>query len=91
MLRGKEAISEYLSDVFGRDMTHRVESEVVGEGRVVFNVAWRVSGRDACARRGEPRLARRQDCKSGGGRGLGRVELLPTDGGPKVYPTLMMT
>ena len=39
MLRGKEAISEYLSDVFGRDMTHRVESEVVGEGRVVFNVA----------------------------------------------------
>src|SRR5918995_1835583 len=39
VLRGKEAISEYLRDVFGRDMTHRVESEVVGEDRVAFNVA----------------------------------------------------
>ena len=39
MLRDKEAISEYLRDVFGRDMTHRVESEVVGEDRVAFNVA----------------------------------------------------
>jgi ketosteroid isomerase-like protein len=39
VLRGKETISEYLRDVFGRDMTHRVESEVVGEDRVAFNVA----------------------------------------------------
>ena len=39
VLRGKEAISEYLREVFGRDMTHRVESEVVGEDRVAFNVA----------------------------------------------------
>ena len=39
VLRGKEAISEYLRDVFGRDMTHRVEGEVVGEDRVAFNVA----------------------------------------------------
>ena len=36
VLRGKEAISEYLRDVFGRDMTHRVESEVVGEDRVAL-------------------------------------------------------
>ena len=61
VLRGKEAISEYLRDVFGRDMSHRVESEIVGEDRVAFNVAWRISGRDACAPRGEPRLVRRQD------------------------------
>lgn len=39
VLRGKETISEYLRDVFGRDMTHRVEGEVVGEDRVAFNVA----------------------------------------------------
>ena len=36
VLRDKEAISEYLRDVFGRDMTHRVESEVVGEDRVAL-------------------------------------------------------
>jgi ketosteroid isomerase-like protein len=39
MLRGKEAIAEYLSDVFGRDLKHRVENEVVGEDRLAFNVA----------------------------------------------------
>ena len=39
VLWGKEAVSEYLRDVFGRDITHRVESEVVGEDRVAFNVA----------------------------------------------------
>lgn len=39
VLRGKEEIAEYLRDIFSRDMTHRVESEVVGEDRVAFNVA----------------------------------------------------
>ena len=39
VLRDKETISEYLRDVFGRDMTHRVESEVVGEDSVARNVA----------------------------------------------------
>jgi ketosteroid isomerase-like protein len=39
VLRGKEEIAEYLRDVFGRDMTHSVENEVVGEDRVAFNVA----------------------------------------------------
>ena len=36
VLRGKEEISEYLRDVCGREMTHRVENEVVGEGRIAF-------------------------------------------------------
>jgi nuclear transport factor 2 (NTF2) superfamily protein len=39
VLRGKEEISEYLRDVFGREMTHRVESEVFGEGRIAFTEA----------------------------------------------------
>jgi hypothetical protein len=38
-LRGKEAVGEYLSDVFSRDMTHRIENEVVGEDRAAFNWA----------------------------------------------------
>ena len=38
-LRGKEEISEYLRDVCGREMTHRVGDEVVGENRVAFNEA----------------------------------------------------
>jgi hypothetical protein len=36
VLRGKEDISGYLRDVRSREMTHRVENEVVGEGRVSF-------------------------------------------------------
>lgn len=39
VLRGKEEIAEYLRDIFGRDMTHTIENEVVGEDRVAFNVA----------------------------------------------------
>ena len=39
VLRGKEAIAEYLRDVFGRDMRHSIENEVVGEDRLAFNVA----------------------------------------------------
>jgi ketosteroid isomerase-like protein len=39
VLRGKEAIAERLEDVCGRDMTHRVEDEVVGQGRIAFNEA----------------------------------------------------
>ncbi|HEX6710598.1 MAG TPA: hypothetical protein VF068_09705 [Rubrobacter sp.] len=31
VLRGKAEISEYLSDVSSREMTHKVENEVVGE------------------------------------------------------------
>ncbi len=37
MLRGKEEISEYLREVCAREMTHRVENEVVGEKRIAFN------------------------------------------------------
>ena len=36
VLKGKEEITEYLRDVCGREMTHRVENEVVGEGRIAF-------------------------------------------------------
>jgi nuclear transport factor 2 (NTF2) superfamily protein len=39
VLRGKEEISEYLRDVCGREMTHRVENEVIGESRIAFNEA----------------------------------------------------
>jgi hypothetical protein len=39
VLRGKEEISEYLRDVSSREMTHRVENEVVGENRIAFNEA----------------------------------------------------
>jgi SnoaL-like protein len=36
-LRGKAEISEYLRDVCGRAMTHRIHDEVVGEDRAAFN------------------------------------------------------
>ena len=39
VLRGKEEIAEYLRDVFGREMTHSIQNEVVGEDRLAFNVA----------------------------------------------------
>jgi nuclear transport factor 2 (NTF2) superfamily protein len=39
VLRGKEEISEYLRDVCSREMTHRVENEVVGGNRIAFNEA----------------------------------------------------
>jgi SnoaL-like domain len=39
VLRGKEAIAEYLADACGREMTHRIENEVVGQDRIAFNEA----------------------------------------------------
>jgi nuclear transport factor 2 (NTF2) superfamily protein len=39
VLQGKEQIAEYLRDIFSREMTHRIENEVIGENRVAFNVA----------------------------------------------------
>src|SRR5918993_5513910 len=39
VLRGKEAIAEYLRDVFSREMSHTIENEVLGEDRLAFNVA----------------------------------------------------
>ena len=41
VFKGKQAIANYLRDVFGRDMTHRVEQEVVGQDRVSFVEACR--------------------------------------------------
>ncbi len=39
ILRGKEEISGYLRDVSSREMTHRIENEVVGERRIASNEA----------------------------------------------------
>lgn len=39
VVRGKEEIAEYIQDVCGRDMTHRVEREVIGQDRIAFNEA----------------------------------------------------
>ncbi len=39
VLRGKEQIAEYLKDVCSREMTHRVENEVIGERRIAFQEA----------------------------------------------------
>jgi ketosteroid isomerase-like protein len=36
VVRGREEISEVLRDVCAREMTHRVENEIVGEDRVAF-------------------------------------------------------
>ncbi|QBD79142.1 nuclear transport factor 2 family protein [Ktedonosporobacter rubrisoli] len=38
-LRGKQAIADFLNDIFNRDMTHRVMDEVVGTNRLSFNQA----------------------------------------------------
>ena len=38
-LRGKAEIGEHLRDVFGREMTHRLENEVIGDERVAFNLS----------------------------------------------------
>ena len=38
-LHGREAIGEYVRDVCGRDMTHRVEQVVVGDDRAAFTEA----------------------------------------------------
>src|SRR3712207_4071197 len=39
VLSGKEQIAELLRDVCSREMTHRVEDEIVGGDRVAFNEA----------------------------------------------------
>lgn len=36
-LRGKAAISEYLSDIFSREMTHQVVNPVVGNNSLAFS------------------------------------------------------
>jgi hypothetical protein len=36
-IQGREEIAEYLRDVCGRAMTHRIEREVLGEERIAFN------------------------------------------------------
>ena len=36
ILRGREAIGEYLADLYGRDMTHKIERLVVSENNAAF-------------------------------------------------------
>lgn len=36
VLHGKAAIAEFLKDICERDMTHRIEQEVIGENRLAF-------------------------------------------------------
>jgi hypothetical protein len=73
VVRGKEEIAQYWRDVLGRQMSHRVQDEVIAEERIAFNDAWRVSGRYARTRGREPRGARRQDRSACKRAGLGRV------------------
>jgi hypothetical protein len=35
-LRGRDAIALYLNDIYCRDMTHRLESGIVADGRLAF-------------------------------------------------------
>ncbi len=35
-MQGKEAIAEYLRDIYERPMTHRLEDEVISDGRLAF-------------------------------------------------------
>ena len=43
-LLGKQAISDFMHDIYQRDMTHRIEDEVVGENRLSFNEACQYPG-----------------------------------------------
>lgn len=38
-LRGRAAIATFLTDVYSRDMTHRIEQEVVADDRLAFTEA----------------------------------------------------
>src|SRR3954471_22231248 len=41
VLRGREEIAGWIEDVCGRDMTHSVEQDVLGDGRAAFAEACR--------------------------------------------------
>jgi len=36
VLRGKQAIADFLKDICERDMTHRIEQQVVGDNHLAF-------------------------------------------------------
>jgi hypothetical protein len=72
VLRGKEQIAEHLADVCGRDMTHRIENEVVGQ-YYSLQRGVRVPRRHSGLGCGDARRARRPDRPAGQRRGLGRV------------------
>jgi hypothetical protein len=50
-LNGKEQIGKHLRDVLSREMTHRIENEVIGKDRAAFNIACQYpnGGRVYCA------------------------------------------
>lgn len=71
-LRGKEAIAQYLRDACGREMTPRLENEVLSEGRIAFQEACKYP--DGVRFLGAETLeVRDADRPSGQRRGLGRV------------------
>lgn len=35
-MRGKQAISQYFTDILQRDMTHKVQDEVIGDNKMSF-------------------------------------------------------
>jgi len=39
VVRGKEEIAQYWRDFLGKEMTHRVQDEVIGEQRIAFSDA----------------------------------------------------
>jgi ketosteroid isomerase-like protein len=44
IVRGRAAIGEYFADVCGRDMTHRIERLVIGDGTAAFVQACQYPG-----------------------------------------------
>src|SRR5579883_433876 len=44
VLSGKEVIGDFLADICRREMSHHIEDEVVGEGRIAFNEACQYPG-----------------------------------------------
>lgn len=39
VIRGRDAIAEWLRDVFSRDMTHEIGQEVIGDSRISYTEA----------------------------------------------------
>lgn len=44
VLSGNQVIGDYLADICRREMSHLIEDEVVGEGRIAFNEACQYPG-----------------------------------------------
>jgi ketosteroid isomerase-like protein len=73
VLRGKDEISEMLRDVCERAMTHHVEDEVIGEGRIAYNEACEYPDGNQGSRCDYAGVAGGQDRSPDDRRSLGRV------------------